>query len=129
MGRVINPDHFYVGTGTAGSGVSKTGRFDSDHGLLARWQAKLKRQAPHRDRPQPRAPASKGNISRAPTATSAVASVTPTAVPERLPTEARSVPIHRQPERPMANRMLVRWLVVGLATAMTFLRLARRRSR
>ncbi|MFM2152209.1 MAG: hypothetical protein RL199_644 [Pseudomonadota bacterium] len=47
MGRVINPDYFKVGAGTAGSGVSKLGRFDDDHSRLSATLARLHREAPH----------------------------------------------------------------------------------
>jgi hypothetical protein len=47
MGRVINPDYFKVGAGTAGSGVSKLGRFDDDRSRLAATLARLHREAPH----------------------------------------------------------------------------------
>ena len=49
MGRVINPDYFKVGAGTAGSGVSQLGRFDDDKAMLGATLARLHREAPHRD--------------------------------------------------------------------------------
>jgi hypothetical protein len=49
MGRVINPDYFKVGAGTAGSGVSKLGRFDDDRSRLAATLARLHREAPHQE--------------------------------------------------------------------------------
>jgi hypothetical protein len=49
MGRVINPDYFKVGAGTAGSGVSKLGRFGDDRSRLAATLARLHREAPHRE--------------------------------------------------------------------------------
>jgi hypothetical protein len=47
MGRVINPDYFKVGAGTAGSGVSKLGRFADDRSRLAATLARLHREASH----------------------------------------------------------------------------------